>query len=214
VKTHPAIIIILSIVLLSCRGSSPIIHELDWRILYRDDGTTRHEELSIFLRISDPDGSDDPAMITVIAGDTGFVWNFQQHEWVLGSAGGREWTGLPSLMPLSGFRMPDSLYVVRLEDLAGHSYETSFRPDPDRPSIDKLEWPVVSLENGIIRFTGSTASAWFILRDENLNPQYSLSVGDGDAVDTHAAHFWELWIDDLSEPFRLGPFPILASDSE
>ena len=213
-KAHPALLLIISFVFFSCRGSSPVIHELDWRILYRDDGATRHEELSVFLRISDPDGSEDPAKITVIAGDTGLMWSFQQHEWLWGSADGRDWTGLPSMIPLSGFRLPDSLYTVRLEDLAGHSYETSFRPDPDRPSIDELEWPVAALENGAIQFTSSSSSAWLILRNENLNHQNSMGVSDGDVVDTQAAHFWELWIDDQSESFRLGPYPVSTSVSE
>ena len=66
-----AIFIIVVLLMFSCSGTSPVIDDIQWRILYRDDGQNRYEELSMFVRVSDPDGSEDPALITVSAGTTG-----------------------------------------------------------------------------------------------------------------------------------------------
>lgn len=211
-QTGLKISIALMIVLSSCRGSSPVIDELDWRLMYRDNGTSRFEELSLFLRISDPDGAGDLALITVSAGDTGLIWRFPESAWLAGSGGGKQWTGLPAMIPLSGFRLPDAVYTVRLEDLAGHGYELTFRPDPGRPAREDLKWPVVRVENGLLRISGVWPEIRLVLRDDGLVFRESVPVRDGEKLDTRGAVFWELWVDDGLNAYRMGPY--LSADSK
>ncbi|MCK5250348.1 MAG: hypothetical protein KAJ98_10320 [Spirochaetaceae bacterium] len=211
-----AIFIIVVLLLFSCSGTSPVIDEIQWRVLYRDDGQNRYEELSMFIRVSDPDGSEDPALITVSAGTTGLVWRFPVEEWISGTRDGAEWWGLPSMIPLFGFRLPDTLYTLRLEDLAGRSDEITFRPDPNRPSIENLKWPEVLLQNDTLLLEGPYESGSMILRDGQFNSVGVQLVSTGYRINDEEAVWWELWfpLNDTSGGFRLGPYPVSIPEAE
>ena len=198
--------------MISCSGTAPVIDDVKWRLLYRDNGEQRFEELSIFLRVSDPDGPEDLAQLTVSAGDSGLIWSFPGSEWLSESVAGVEWQGLPAIIPLEGFRLPDALYTVRLEDLAGRSDERTFRPDPGRPSADQVKWPRVSIDKGILHLEGDYDRGVLILRDEELKALEVLNVSDGSRISRENAVWWELWIslEDTSGGYRLGPFPFSA----
>lgn len=202
--------------LISCSGSAPVVEELHWRVLNRDDGFSRFEEISIFLRVSDLDGEEDPAMITVSAADTGLVWRFPEEDWIREMQDGSEWLGLPGIIPLSGFRMPDALYTLRLEDLAGKSSEISFRPDPDRFQLDQLDWPVAELDNGVLKLSGPYLKGFLIYRDIESQSLNVVSAVSGTEIDFPDAAWWELWFSekDISSGFRLGPYPISGSDTK
>jgi len=192
----------------SCSGTAPVVDEIKWRLLYRDNGEHRFEELSIFLRVSDPDGPEDLAQISVSAGESGLVWYFPESEWISRSIAGVEWQGLPSLIPLEGFRLPDTRYTVRLEDLAGRSDEITFRPDPDRPPADQLNWPRASIDEQVLILKGGYEKGVLILRDEELKPLEVLNVLDGSRISRGDAAWWELWIssEETSRGYRLGPY--------
>lgn len=202
--------------MVSCSGSAPVIEELQWRILNRDDGSLRYEEISVFLRVSDIDGAEDPALITISAGDTGLIWRFPQEDWEREVQDGSEWLGLPGIVPLSGFRMPDVLYTLRLEDLAGKSNEISFRPDPDRSGLDQIVWPEAELTDGVLKLSGPYQEGFLILRDSEFKSLNTVSAGTGTVVNLSEAVSWELWFSekDTSAGFRLGPYPISESDTE
>ena len=211
----PAAVAVVFLLLFSCSGTAPVIEDIKWRVLYRDDGFHRYEELSVFLRVSDSDGPGDIAQITVTAGDSGLVWYFSRDEWIPGTVGGTEWQGLPGMIPLEGFRMPDTLYTLKLEDLAGRSDERTFRPTPGRPLADQIVWPEVRLEDDVLYLEESFTQGMMILRDENLNKIEVRQVHDGSKVNGGEAFWWELWIslEDTSGGFRLGPYPYLVSES-
>jgi hypothetical protein len=216
VKIRYSVFALALLILISCSGSAPVIEEVKWRVLYRDDGTNRFEELSMFLRISDTDGTEDPAIITVSAGNTGLLWRFPAEEWISHSQDGAEWLGLPGMIPLYEFRLPDALYTLRLEDLAGRSSEVTFRPDPERPQLGDLEWPDAEIRDGTLVLQGPHESAYLILRDEELNPVDVISVTRGSEIGETEAIWWELWIslDEFSNGFRLGPYLLSISDTE
>ncbi len=200
----------------SCSGTAPVIEDIQWRVLYRDDGQNRYEELSMFIRVSDPDGAEDPALITVSAGSTGLIWRFPAEEWISGSQDGVEWLGLPAMIPLYRFRLPDTLYTLRLEDLAGRSDETTFRPDPDRPSIENLVWPEAELLNDTLLLDGPYDSGSLILRNDQFKRVGVQQVSSGFELSDTEAIWWELWIplNDISGGFRLGPYPVSVPEAE
>jgi len=199
--------------MISCSGAAPVIDGLKWRLLYRDNGDQRYEELSLFLRVSDPDGPEDLAQLSVSAGNSGLIWYFPKSEWITESIEGVEWQGLPALIPLEDFRLPDTLYTIRLEDLAGRSDELTFRPDPNRPSADQVEWPGVSIDKQQLHLEGAYERGTLILRDEELKTLEVHDVRDGSRVSRGNAAWWELWIssEDTSGGYRLGPYRFSAT---
>lgn len=202
--------------LISCSGSAPVIDELQWRVLNRDNGSNRFEEISLFLRVSDLDGDEDPALITVSAGDTGLIWRFPEEDWIREIQDGSEWLGLPGIIPLSGFRLPDALYTLRLEDLAGKSSEIRFRPDPDRLPLEQLDWPEAEISNGVLKLRGPYREGILIFRDSELKSLKMVSALTGTEIDFPEAAWWELWISekDISGGFRLGPYPVSESNTK
>lgn len=211
-----AVFTIAVLFMYSCSGTAPVIEDIQWRVLYRDDGQNRYEELSMFVRVSDPDGAEDPALITISAGSTGLIWRFPAEEWISGSQDGVEWLGLPAMIPLYGFRLPDTLYTLRLEDLAGRSDELTFRPDPDRPSIENLEWPEAELQNNTLLLDGPYDSGSLILRDDQFKPVGIQQVSSGSELSNTEAIWWEIWIplNDITGGFRIGPYPVSAQETE
>lgn len=207
-------VLVGSSLLISCSGSPPSIDQIEWQVVYRDDGAQRFEELSLFFRISDPDGIDDPAYIEVRAGDTGLIWRFPRAEWLTKTQGGNTWWGLPSMIPLTGPSLPNALYTIRLEDLAGRSVETTFRPDPSRPGPDELVWPEIDLVDNVVRIEGPYKEAFIILRDSEFTPLNTLTVLDGMSLDLGEAEWWEAWVPlaDVPRGYRLGPYPLSGAD--
>ena len=204
--------IAVALLMISCSGTAPVIENLQWRVLYRDDGQHRYEELSVFLRISDSDGPQDPALITITAGNGGLNWRFTSDEWISQSVNGQEWLGLPGIIPLNGFRLPDALYTISLEDLAGRTDKRTFRPDPDRLTDANLNWPAAVLHDGILQLEGPYHSGILILRDDEFNPLETIPVNNRSSVSGNGAVWWELWIslENTSGGFRLGPYPFLS----
>lgn len=202
--------------LISCSGTAPVIDDLKWRVLYRDDGENRFEELSLFVRGSDPDGVEDLASISVIAGSTGLIWRYPAQDWIPAVLDEVEWIGLPALIPLDEFRLPDVLYTLTLEDLAGRKDEISFRPDPDRPAYDEIKWPVAEIRNGSLLLRGQYGSGSLILRDEGFTAVEVFTAKNGSPVNLDKAAWWELWISltGFSGGFRLGPYPVSTPDPE
>ncbi|MDF1568596.1 MAG: hypothetical protein RQ801_09585 [Spirochaetaceae bacterium] len=203
-----------SSLLISCSGSAPSLDQIEWRVIYRDDGGQRYEELSLFFRISDPDGPEDPTNIEVRAGDTGLLWRFPREEWLTNPQGGKFWWGLPSMIPLTGQRLPDAIYTIRLEDLAGRYSETTFRPDPSRPAIDEMDWPEISLVDNVVRIEEPYNEAVVILRDSEYTHLKTLTVSDGMSLDLGEAEWWEAWVilADVSRGYRLGPYSLSGTN--
>lgn len=215
-KSQLCLISFVVLFLLSCSGSAPVIEELQWRVLNRDDGTNRFEEISVFLRVSDLDGAEDPALITISAGDTGLVWRFPEEDWIREVEDGTEWLGLHGIIPVSGFRLPDAQYTLRLEDLAGKSSEIKFRPDPDRLQLEQIVWPEAELNNGVLKLSGPYQVGFLILRDNEYKSLNTVSASTGTVFNFPEAEWWELWFSekDISGGFRLGPYPVSGSNAK
>ena len=194
-----------------CSGSPPSIDELQWRVVYRDNGEDRFEQLMVFLRLADPDDIRDPDMITISVGDSGLLWRFPREQWGADPRGG-DWVALPPMIAQTGSRLPGGIYTLRLEDLSGKADELEFRPDPDRPDLDELTWPEASLESGMLRLSGPSDGALLILRDAEGLSRESVPVNNGSPVDVGSAESWELWIPDEihSGGFLLGPYPTVG----
>jgi len=208
--------------LLSCQRSAPQIDELQWRLLYRDTGVSRYEELAIFVRASDRDGPEDLEQLAVSAGDTELIWSFNSDEWVKDFEGVREeeeyrWIGLPAIIPLEGFSLPEELYTLTLKDRTGESHSITFRPDPNRPRLAEIEWPDVRIGNGIFSLEGPYEEGTLIFRNEDLSFNQALEAASGIAIGENiSAHWWEVWIPlpERASGFRLGPYPLQAEEGE
>jgi len=200
----------------SCQRSAPQIDEFRWRLLYRDTGVNRYEELAIFVRASDRDGSEDLEQLTVSAGNTGLIWRFSSDEWVRDVDMREEengWIGLPAIIPLKGFELPEELYTLTLKDRTGESQRITFRPDPRRPRLPEIEWPQARVENGIFLLEGPYEEGTLIFRNKDFTLGRTLEVISGIAIDIDGdAHWWEVWIPlpERSSGFRLGPFLLQA----
>jgi|GEM_PF-639670 len=207
--------------LLSCQRSAPQIDELQWRLLYRDTGVSRYEELAIFVRASDRDGPEDLEQLTVSAGDTGLIWSFDSDEWVKDFDGVREeeyrWIGLPAIIPLGGFSLPEELYTLTLKDRTGESYRITFRPDPNRPRLAEIEWPEARIGNGIFFLEGPYEEGTLIFRNKDLSFNQALGATSGIVISKDSsAHWWEVWIPlpERASGFRLGPYLLQAEEGE
>jgi len=207
-----------ALVFLSCQRHPPRIDELQWRLLYRDTGVDRYEELAIFVRVSDSDGPEDLDRITVSAGDSGLIWRFNSDKWVEVTDMREEedaWIGLPAIIPLEGFSLPEELYTLTLEDRTGESQRITFRPDPNRPRLAEIEWPQARLENGIFLLGKPYEEGTLIIRNDDFTPNQALKVTSGTPISPYNARWWELWIPlpERSSGFRVGPFPLPAVES-
>ncbi len=192
----------------SCSGSTPSLESVDWRILLRDDGNFRGEELYVYFRASDADGSEDLSRVTVRAGESGLLWSFDAGEWIPDAGGESGWWGLPPMRPADGSRIPDGLYTVELEDLSGALDTLSFRPDSRRTTIEEAQWPRAGLENGFVKLDAGFSPATLILRSPDGQVVSYLPVTDGTEVDMSKADTWELWIplENVRSGYRLGPY--------
>ncbi|KGM43442.1 hypothetical protein S1OALGB6SA_617 [Olavius algarvensis spirochete endosymbiont] len=216
---HIVISIVVVLTSFSCQRSSPQIDELQWRLLYRDTGVYRYEELAIFVRASDRDGPEDLEQITVSAGNTGLIWRFSANEWIkdIGMEEEGAWIGLPAVIPLEGFSLPEELYTLTLEDRTGRDHQITFRPDPNRLRMVEIKWPQARIENGFFLLEEPYEEGTLIFRNEDLALNQVLQVANETAIDVHeSAHWWELWIPlpERTSGFRLGPFPLQTTGSE
>jgi len=215
-----AIAIAAAFFFFSCQRSAPQIDELRWRLLYRDTGVNRYEELAIFVRASDRDGSEDLEQLTVLAGNTGLIWRFSSDEWVKDVDMPEEehgWIGLPAIIPLEGFSLPEELYTLTLKDRTGESQSITFRPDPRRPRLPEIEWPRARIEDGIFLLEGPYEGGILIFRHKDFVFNQMLEATSGTAIDLNGdAHWWEVWIPlpERSSGFRLGPFLLQAKEEE
>jgi len=206
--------------LFSCQRSAPQIDELKWRLLYRDTGVNRYEELAIFVRASDRDGSEDLEQLTVSAGNTGLIWRFNSDEWIRDIDVREEedgWIGLPAIIHLEGFSLPEELYTLTLKDRTGESHEITFRPDPNRPRLVEISWPKARIENKILLLEGPYKEGTLIFRNKDFSFNQVLEAINGIAIDVQgSAYWWELWIPlpERASGFRLGPFLLRAEEGE
>jgi hypothetical protein len=207
----PAVLLIAALAA-GCTGSAPSIDDVRWRVVLRDDGARRYEELALFVLASDPDGPGDLALVEAIPRGSDLVWRAQAPDWSRSPADGMGWIGLPRLVPASGERLPDGLWTVRVSDLAGRSAETTFRLDPARVFPPDGAWPVLAVRGGRVSLTGPYESAVVFYRDAAGEVLGTASVRSGSPFDPGDAVEWEGWIplDDASSGFRLGPYPVDA----
>ncbi|PIE04894.1 MAG: hypothetical protein CSA76_01845 [Spirochaetales bacterium] len=205
--------VIFILLFTACTGNAPSLNSIQWRIVLRDNGERRWEELYLFMRASDPDGEEDLAQVLVKVGDSGLQWRFGADEWISDPGGESGWQGLPPMSAARGKYLPDGLYTVQVEDLSGRNSSLTFRPDPRRMDVETAKWPQVSLEKGFVRLNPDNPSAVLILRDGSLSSLRSLTVLDGMEVDTEGASFWEVWIplERVKSGYRLGPYPLASS---
>ncbi len=200
-------LLLLLYIMIGCSESSPVIEQVDWRVIHRNQDFQR-EELYLFVRMSDPDDDDDPNLITVIAEGTGFQWNFSRSEWIFIETDGGDFWGMPGMIPYSGKSLPNVLYTVRLTDLAGQTDETKFRLTSDRVSITDINWPVVNVSNGVLRYSGKYDKPVLILRSSDMDMIHKTRAFNGYALPAGLrAVWWEIWIslDDKGSGIRIGP---------
>jgi len=204
-----SIFFLILILFFSCGGAKPEIMQIEWRTVMRDDGITRFEELDIYLDIYDPDGKDDLAAISIYPQNTDLVWSQPVKNLKYIKKEGISWLVYPPLRG-TGRELPEALYVIKLEDLAGQCTEFTFRPEPPFSDFNSIQWPEASINNGILELTGLYNSAELFLRDEELKSLKSITVKNGSRVDLTSAAYWELWIplESVSSGFRLGPYPV------
>ncbi len=112
--------------------------------------------------------------------------------------------------------LPDTLYTVRVEDLAGRYDELTFRPDTLRPAVSEIVWPQLSIRGQVLQINPPYQSGGtMFLRDQEQKVIDYFSVINGSTVPAREAVSWELWIplDDQSSGILMGPYPF-SSDAE
>lgn len=192
-----------------CSESPPEIKQMDWRVVYREQGF-RREELLIFLHVTDPDDESDPNEVSIIAQDTGFQWKFPRSEWMAAEYNDIKWWGMPAITPYEGLRLPDARYRVQLKDFSGKSDERSIRLKANRTKIADIEWPDVKETNGLLQYSGKMANPLLILRDENLKRLSTVPAISGYNLLAHDAAWWEIWInmENINSGIRIGPYTL------
>ena len=203
-----------TLLLAACSGFPPVIEEYQWRVVLRDDGLDRYEELILFVRVSDPDDDEDPAEISVLAGETDFLWTYSRSEWMPVDIDGEPWWGLPGIVAYGGPRLPDVLYTLKLVDLAGRETEKTFRLPRERRDIDDGEWPRATLINGRLEYSGEIELARLILRSANGELVDILPITDDMRFPETDAAWWEIWTGRSSgtDGFRLGPYALTDTE--
>lgn len=193
----------------ACSGSPPDIVDLRWRIIYRDDGFDRYEELAVFIRSEDPDGDKDLALLTITPRDTALTWRLSPEEWAREAGVEASWFGSSRIVREDRGRLPDTVWTVRLEDLAGRYDEMSFRIDADRPEADAMEWPTARIRGRRFVIEGPYEEAAVLFRNPDGKVLQTLSLKDGDEIgELSGAVTWEAWIslDEVSRGILLGPY--------
>lgn len=193
-----------------CSGLEPEIEEFQRQVLLRDDGANRYEELTVFVRVSDPDDEQDPAVMVITAGDTGLKWSFHRDQWIPVYVEDRAWWGLPGMIPYSGSRLPDVLYTLTLSDLAGHETRITFRLPPERPTVDEAQWPRANVSGTKLRFSGGDESSRLIFRAANGDFLNVIPAFDDMEFTPRDAASWEIWSGPRAgaDGFRLGPYSL------
>ncbi len=210
-KKNRPLLGLLFLILLGCSESPPEIKQMDWRIIYRDQGF-RREELLIFLHVSDPDDETDPNDVTVIAQGTGFQWQFPRSQWIPAKYENIDWWGMPAITPYNGDRLPDAVYLVRLTDLGGKSTEMSIRPSPSRTQPINIDWPTVNVKKNILQYSGKAANPLLILRTSDYKVTKKTNATNGYDLSNTGAAWWEIWIntENTSSGIRIGPYALPA----
>ena len=193
-----------------CSQSPPKIEQLERRVVFRDS-SFQHEELMIYLRVSDPDDDDDPNEVVVTADGTGFKWRFQKEEWFPVTLQGKKFWGMPAIIPYNEIKLPNTLYIVTLADMAGQKVESRFRLNSDRLGIEDIQWPKASIQNGQLQYSGTYSEPMLILRLENLDAVDMQPALNGYVIPANQeAAWWEIWINigDRGSAIRLGPWSL------
>ena len=214
VLAFTALLASFAALLTACSGLEPEIEEFQRRVLLRDDGSDRYEELTLFVRVSDPDDEQDPAVITVTAGDTGLRWSFHRNRWISVYVEDRYWWGMPGMIPYSGSRLPDVLYTITLSDLAGHQAQVNFRLPPERPAVEDVQWPQAGVSRNRLRFSGEDESAQLIFRSAGGDFLNILPISDNMEFIPYDAASWEVWSGPAAgtDGFRLGPYSLTPAE--
>ena len=190
--------------LVGCTGKPPEIAEVRLTRLYMrgPEDVVVSPQLSLFLRASDPDGSDDLAVVYLIHEAQELYWQLEAGTWQSVRLGPRaeEWIGAHGLLGPGGDEPPAGSYRVLVQDFGGEIAERTVELGP----APRREFPRVDFSGGQLTVDRSGAEVWAM-------------GGDGTLISTRTVEqldlaFWQgvrsfyVVAADTSATVAIGPF--------
>ncbi|MCX7787933.1 MAG: hypothetical protein N2442_09580 [Spirochaetes bacterium] len=173
-------LLLVSILLFSCSGRYPRIHDVRYRIiiLQGPNDTTPQETLSLALDITDEDGIEDLEAVALVQDAEELYWKIRRDQWEWKPFAGGKWLVCSGLLSQPGRPFPRGGYRVVVTDLAGYRAEREFSlsAEPFRgtfPSIQKKGGMLVLYPGSgstllvLTSSTGSTLGSFPLKRGEN-----------------------------------------------
>ena len=126
---YTLLILIFSILFISCSGKPPEIIRIDWQVnIEKDlDKDVVFEALSLFVEASDPDGIDDIEYLYVINDSQELYWELSEENWIKEKRGNETWIGSNHIVMPDGGYFPPGTYRILLRDAGGDSDEREIR---------------------------------------------------------------------------------------
>ena len=115
--------------LTACEVAAPEAHELFWKRVMFTDLRVGHtyETLTVFARVSDPDGLQDLDALFVINDTAQLFWRLTPQDWVVDQANDGTWIGSTALAMPENESLPSGIYRAVVQDIAGQTAELRFQ---------------------------------------------------------------------------------------
>jgi hypothetical protein len=135
----------------ACSGSDPDITGINYELSLVDDRelNTRYEQLTVFVRPYDADGSGDLEYLYLIHDESELFWEITKDDWDERSVNNESWIGSSGFHREDYSSLPRGRYRVQLHDAAGLRDETVFVLDHPAIDISAVDFPVLRYENDL-----------------------------------------------------------------
>jgi hypothetical protein len=137
----------------ACTGSPPEILEVLWEVRLEEDREKDlvFETLSLFIKPSDPDGSEDLEELYVIHDAAELFWHLDPDSWVQSGSGQDLWIGTNAFRLPDGSQLPEGEYRILLRDAGGEAAEQTIRVEAPSLEEARRHLPKVTIEEETIQ---------------------------------------------------------------
>lgn len=180
----PAQLFLLLLLFAGCGGNPPELLQLFWQKNITKEldsaGRTEYETLSLWLNVSDEDGTEDLAYLYLIHDTEELYWELTDEDWHIREQSGDTWVGTNEIVMEDRSPFPPGGYRAVLIDAAGDRDERQFFISAGPGEYADLIFPV--LEPAADGFTFSSPHRENTLRvyDTNGNLRGSFDIEAGD----------------------------------
>lgn len=168
------------ILLWACSENPPQIIQVKWQVILFQNRllNTVYPKLSIFIRASDEDGSDDLHAIYVVHDEAELYWSLLAEKWDKVTLRGLEWVGSNGLVMPDKSPLPGGSYRILLEDLSGQTAESQIYLKREELDFSQAVFPSVTITGDVLSLSGefSQAEVWLYDSNDQLRKQVSLTA--------------------------------------